>query len=55
MEILLSTDDLLALMACVLCMGGQWHARARGATVYCVGATPREAMLLAVALDADLF
>lgn len=51
----MSTDDLLALMACVLCMGGRWYARARGATVFCVGATPREAMLLAVALDADLF
>ena len=51
----MSTDELLALMACVLCMGGQWYARAQGATVYCTGCGPREAMLSAVTLDAELF
>lgn len=46
----MTTDELLARIASLLQMGGQWHARAVGSSVFHAGATPQEAMQRALDL-----
>lgn len=46
----MTTDEMLARMASLLQMRGQWHARAEGAFDFHTGATPQEAMQRALGI-----
>lgn len=48
----MSTDEMLARIASLLQMRGQWHARAEGAFDFHTGATPQEAMQRALGIAA---
>lgn len=52
----MTIDELLAEIATLLWdeHNQRWNARARGSTVFCRGATPREAMERAVGVYKDV-